>query len=51
MVVRSFTGDGEAGSRFCPLMACRACFEFVYDEYWNLGHGWSGDMICRDNGI
>lgn len=19
-------------------------FEFVYDEHWNLGHGWSGDM-------
>lgn len=20
------------------------CFEFVYDEHWDLGHGWSGDM-------
>ena len=20
-------------------------FEFVYDEHWDLGHGWSGDMI------
>ena len=19
-------------------------FEFVYDEHWDLGHGWSGDM-------
>ena len=19
-------------------------FEFVYDEHWNLGDGWSGDM-------
>ena len=19
-------------------------FEFIYDEHWNLGHGWSGDM-------
>lgn len=19
-------------------------FEFVYDEYWDLGHGWSGDL-------
>ena len=23
-------------------------FEFVYDEHWDLGHGWSGDMpACR----
>ena len=21
------------------------CFEYVYDEHWDLGHGWSGDMI------
>ena len=20
-------------------------FEFVYDEHWDLGHGWSGDMV------
>ena len=20
------------------------CFEFVYDEHWDLGQGWSGDM-------
>lgn len=20
-------------------------FEFVYDEHWDLGHGWNGDMI------
>jgi len=20
------------------------CFEFVYDEHWDLGHGWSGDF-------
>lgn len=20
-------------------------FEFVYDEHWDLGHGWSGDML------
>jgi len=20
-------------------------FEFVYDEYWDLGHGWVGDML------
>ncbi len=20
-------------------------FEFIYDEHWDLGHGWSGDMI------
>ena len=20
------------------------CFELVYDEHWDLGHGWSGDM-------
>jgi hypothetical protein len=19
-------------------------FEFVYDEHWDLGHGWSGDI-------
>ena len=19
-------------------------FEFVYDEHWDIGHGWSGDM-------
>ena len=19
-------------------------FEFVYDEHWDLGHGWSGDF-------
>ena len=19
-------------------------FEFIYDEHWDLGHGWSGDM-------
>ena len=19
-------------------------FKFVYDEHWDLGHGWSGDM-------
>ena len=19
-------------------------FEYVYDEHWDLGHGWSGDM-------
>ena len=19
-------------------------FEFVYDDHWDLGHGWSGDM-------
>ena len=19
-------------------------FEFIYDEHWNLGHGWSGDI-------
>ena len=22
-------------------------FEFVYDEHWDLGHGWSGDMPTR----
>lgn len=21
-------------------------FEFVYDEHWDLGHGWSGDMVA-----
>lgn len=20
-------------------------FEFIYDEHWDLGHGWNGDMI------
>ena len=20
-------------------------FEFVYDEHWDMGHGWSGDMV------
>ena len=20
-------------------------FEFVYDEHWDLGHGWAGDMV------
>ena len=22
-------------------------FEYVYDEHWDLGHGWSGDMPSR----
>ncbi len=22
-------------------------FEFVYDEHWDLGHGWSGVMVTR----
>lgn len=21
-------------------------FEFVFDEHWDLGHGWSGDMVA-----
>lgn len=21
------------------------CFEFIYDEHWDLGHGWSGDVV------
>ena len=22
-------------------------FEFVYDEHWDLGHGWSGEIMMR----
>ena len=32
------SSSSRATTPRCPV------FEFVYDEHWDLGHGWSGDM-------
>ena len=43
-ILQAVTAEAKRKTELIEQEFSLPYFEFVYDEHWDLGHGWSGDM-------